>query len=622
MLSIDTYAQVNAYAKVTAISGNVLTLSNVNETYHTFEDGDEIIIMQMQDNVIGDVTNASTFGVLGSIQSAGLYEVKRIQSHTESGGLPATITVNNAITNTFNINSNATVQIISYRLYGSPDYTTTANMVALDWDGNVGGVLAIRVNGVLTLAHSLTANAAGFLGGARSSTGGTVTCATTTWITTSSSGDSGRKGEGIYKNTSSSYVAGRAKILNGGGGGNIHNGGGAGGGNYAAGGDGGPGYLCTSTPVGGQGGISLSSYINSTRVFMGGGGGGGHQNNGVGSAGADGGGIVLIKANSITTSGSCGSITISANGGAALNSNNGGSGGGNDGAGGGGAGGSIIMDVSTFSVAPGCTLSVAASGGNGGSVTDAAIHAGGGGGSQGVVIYSSAQPTSNVTTTTASGTGGCNNSSCSSSASTASGTANSGIVSNAGTTPLPVSLLYFKGLYNSESKAVELRWATASEHNNDHFTIERSANGEEFETIATVKGNGTISTASKYQYIDDQVRSGIYYYRLSQTDLDGTTVRFDIIRIELDGQAEPFASIYPNPANRGEQVTVDLIDVPAGAYSITIMDTQGIEVAKAQLSVSQSSGTATIESGSILSGIYIVRIVSPAWQVNRKLIIH
>jgi hypothetical protein len=613
--SIKLQAQVNAYAKVTAISGKTLTLSSVTETYHTFEDGEKIIIMQMQDDVIGDVTNASTFGSLGSIKSAGIYEVATIASHTESSGLPNTITISTTLTNTFNIGTNSTVQIISFRKYGSPDYTTTANMTAMDWNGTVGGVLAIEVSGILTLAHNLTANEAGFIGGTRSGVGSSVICDASTWIT-SNNAASGRKGESIYKLTTTGYVYGRAKVLNGGGGGNLHNAGGGGGGNYTTGGEGGPGYLCSSTPVGGQGGISLNTSISASRIFLGGGGGGGQQNNGAASAGADGGGIILITAKQIVTSGSCGTVTISANGGGGNNTS------GNDGAGGGGGGGSIVLAVNSFNVASGCTLAVSANGGNGGSVTDVLSHGGGGGGGQGVVIYPSAQPATNITTTTTSGTGGCNSSSCTTQAATASGTSNSGIVTNVGNTPLPVSLLYFKGLYNDQSRTVELRWATASELNNDYFTLERSANGEEFVSIGIVKGNETSSVVHKYQYTDDALKAGVYYYRLSQTDLDGTTVSSGVIRIELDGSAEPFVSVYPNPLTKGNDVTIDLIDVPDDVYTVAILDPQGIEKAKTQVSVSHLSGSVTVPLYTLFSGVYIVRITSSGWSANRKLVIH
>jgi hypothetical protein len=612
--NIKLQAQVNAYAKVTAISGTTLTLSSVNETYHTFENGDKIIIMQMQDDVIGDVTNASTFGSLGSIKSAGLYEVATIASHTESAGLPSTITVSTTLTNTFNTGTNSTVQIISFRKYGSPDYTTTADMIAMDWNGSVGGVLAIEVSGILTLAHNLTANGAGFIGGPRSGAGSsTLGCDASTWITSNNT-TSGGKGESIYKITNTAYVYGRAKDLSGGGGGNLHNAGGGGGGNYTAGGDGGAGYLCTASPVGGQGGISLNTSINANRIFMGGGGGGGHQNNNAATAGSDGGGIILVSAKQIVTSGSCGAIKISANGGTATAAAN-------DGAGGGGAGGSIVLAVNNFNVASGCTLAVSANGGNGGSVSDSQAHGGGGGGGQGVVIYPSAQPSANITTTTTSGTGGCNSSSCATHAATATGTSNSGVVANVGSTPLPVSLLYFKGLYNDQSHIVELRWATASEINNDYFTLERSANGEQFVTIGTINGNGTSQLANKYEFTDDGVKTGVYYYRLSQTDLDGTTVRFKIIRIELDGYSEPFTSVYPNPATKGGDVTIDLIDVPNDTYTISILDRQGIEITKTQLAISQLSASVTIPLDAVGSGVYILRITSSGLSTNHKLVI-
>ena len=67
----NTQAQpVNGYAEVTAISGTTLTLAATDETYDDFADGESIIIMQMQDDVIGANTgdNAS-FGNLHDIES-------------------------------------------------------------------------------------------------------------------------------------------------------------------------------------------------------------------------------------------------------------------------------------------------------------------------------------------------------------------------------------------------------------------------------------------------------------------------------------------------------------------------------------------------------------------------
>ena len=72
-------AQINAYAKVTSVSGTTLNLSNVNQTYHTFAAGEQIVVMQMQDNVIGSNTsNNSSFGSVSTNANAGIYEFATI----------------------------------------------------------------------------------------------------------------------------------------------------------------------------------------------------------------------------------------------------------------------------------------------------------------------------------------------------------------------------------------------------------------------------------------------------------------------------------------------------------------------------------------------------------------
>lgn len=88
-------------------------------------------------------------------------------------------------------------------------------------------------------------------------------------------------------------------------------------------------------------------------------------------------------------------------------------------------------------------------------------------------------------------------------------------------TPLPVDLLSF----NAEEKDnwVKLFWSTASEVNSDYFTIERTLNFEEHSEIAKVPSSGNSVDLKNYETFDKDPKSGINYYRLSQTDLDGTT---------------------------------------------------------------------------------------------------
>ena len=91
-------------------------------------------------------------------------------------------------------------------------------------------------------------------------------------------------------------------------------------------------------------------------------------------------------------------------------------------------------------------------------------------------------------------------------------------------TPLPVQLIHFDAKLNNNS--VQLSWQTASEVNNDFFTVLKSTNGLEFYEIQKISGAGSSSNLNSYHYTDHQISNGISYYRLQQTDFDGKTEFF------------------------------------------------------------------------------------------------
>lgn len=609
---------VNGYANVTAIAGTTLTLASVDETAHTFEDGDEIIIMQMQDNCIGsNTTNVSTFGDLAAIQSAGLFEVLQIVSHTEVAGLPATIVVDHIPHNTYNINANSSVQIITYRLYGSPNYVTTSNMAAKAWNGTTGGVLAFQVNGVLTLAHNLSVNGLGFRGGAVSTnyySGGTG-CSTTEFIRTSNHTRAGAKGEGIYRTSVTNFLYASGHLLNGGGGGAERiNTGGGGGGNFTTGGLGGVGWSCAGPGGGGLGGISLASQIAATRVFMGGGGGGGQQNDSQGSAGGNGGGIILVKASSIVTSGACTGRVISANGNTVTGLSN-------DGQGGGGAGGSIVIQTTAFGILGTCALTVSANGGRGGTA-NTSTHAGGGGGAQGVVIYSLAQPTTNVVTQTNNGAGGCNNNSnpCTDQAGSATGTNNAGIIVN-GATPLPVKLLSFDVSPNSVGKA-KLIWETATEKNCDYFEIQKSTDAYLFDSIGITGGSGTSSVQHRYVFTDySATENSECYYRLKQVDFDGSYYFSPLAYFKGNQFAKSDLQIIPNP-NDGHCKLKITNSSSSPHAKVCVYSSVGTEVFNSDFSVNPESAEIEINlQQNLLPGIYLVRLDVIDQSIIKKLVV-
>ena len=612
-ISFVSRAQIlNAYAKVTNINvaKTTLTVTNVDQTSHTFTVGGEVIVMQMQDDVIGgNTSNNASFGDLGTIGNAGNYEIRIISGRSPAVGTPSTITLSSALTNTFNTGANSSVQIITLRNLGA-NYTTTATITGLIWDGNIGGVVGIQVTNTLTLNNSISANGIGFFGGTKNPNGFTA-CESTTFATAIATRYSG-KGEGIYKNTTSAFTGARGKILNGGGGGNDVNSGGGGGGNYSAGGSGGLGWVPAGTgcspSVGGIGGISLSAQVSGSRIFMGGGGGAGHQNDGNGTTGGKGGGIVLIKAANIRTTGTC-AISISANGANAAN-------GSNDGGGGAGAGGSIVLQVNSYSIAGTCPLTVASSGGSGGASVTSGVHGGGGGGGQGVVIYSAAQPTTNVTTNTAPGTGGVSCSGCSAATNGAAGPgiSNVGII-NSSAGPLPIELVSFNALLSTGM--VELVWKTATEINNDFFTVEKSSDGVQFEVVGNMKAKNN-STTSNYQLNDKKPYQGTNYYRLKQTDFDGTYTFSNIITVDFYDKIE--FSVFPNPLLKHQSLVIAFDKEYETAIHINIYDITGKIVLEKVIDINAQTEL-KIDGIDLPTGIYSVRLNNDYINSTQKIII-
>jgi hypothetical protein len=121
---------------------------------------------------------------------------------------------------------------------------------------------------------------------------------------------------------------------------------------------------------------------------------------------------------------------------------------------------------------------------------------------------------------------------------------------NVSTTPLPIDLVDFNVTY--ESPVVVASWNTASELNNDHFTLERAGIDLAFEEIASIPGSGTSKIPHAYSHIDPYPYEGRSYYRLSQTDYDGTVTYFNPKTIFI-AEKQRKLSAFPNP-NDGKTI--------------------------------------------------------------------
>lgn len=107
----------------------------------------------------------------------------------------------------------------------------------------------------------------------------------------------------------------------------------------------------------------------------------------------------------------------------------------------------------------------------------------------------------------------------------------------------PVELTYFRGKYENES--VVLSWQTASEKDNDYFIVEGSTNGHTFEYLGQVKGNGSTTAVSNYQYFRHKPTEGRHYFRLKQVDFDGHFEYSGLVTVLVESKRN--FEIFPNP---------------------------------------------------------------------------
>ncbi len=183
--------------------------------------------------------------------------------------------------------------------------------------------------------------------------------------------------------------------------------------------------------------------------------------------------------------------------------------------------------------------------------------------------------------------------------------------------PLPVELTSFTS--TSTSQGVELAWSTASELNNDYFSVQRSENGVDFYEIGTVQGNGTTDEMHSYSFADQNPFSSIQYYRLQQFDYDGATEIHKTIVVDLNEFNAPRnAQAYPNPTTDVVNLRFDRQTIIA---ELSLVDLSGKVVA--QLAAKGESG---MEFGSKLpqleKGLYFIRFKTDSGEQGvRKLYI-
>lgn len=176
-----------------------------------------------------------------------------------------------------------------------------------------------------------------------------------------------------------------------------------------------------------------------------------------------------------------------------------------------------------------------------------------------------------------------------------------------GSSTLPVAFAGAEAVLTPDAKNVVINWRTMAEINNNKFTIEKSTDAKNFKSIGIVQGAGNSNSLKSYNFIDKEPQSGINYYRISQTDFDGTTVMLKTLAVK-NTQTEIIFNdfqVYPNPFV--DLINVSLTSETDGDVEFEIKNTNGVTIYNAIRQVKSGRNNIEISDfGNVSHGLYFL----------------
>ncbi|HTL82995.1 MAG TPA: hypothetical protein VL651_14880 [Bacteroidia bacterium] len=179
------------------------------------------------------------------------------------------------------------------------------------------------------------------------------------------------------------------------------------------------------------------------------------------------------------------------------------------------------------------------------------------------------------------------------------------------TTVLPIEMLSFDGV--CDDHRIRLNWSTATEINNDFFTVERSTDGEIFSAVGVLDGAGNSGSVLKYSFLDNDPAEGTNYYRIVQTDFNGQFTTSEIIAVNGKDCAKEGLSLVSAWFSNGALE----IDYKGGEGPVT-MEVYSIDGKLVRrLTDLPRESKFSVEASGLVSSLYFIRISDGTTTVSQ-----
>ena len=181
---------------------------------------------------------------------------------------------------------------------------------------------------------------------------------------------------------------------------------------------------------------------------------------------------------------------------------------------------------------------------------------------------------------------------------------------------LPIDLVSFEAVPAEDG--INLRWTTATEQHNDHFDVLRSQDGVAFAPIGTLPGSGDSQHTVNYALVDSQPIEGVSYYRLRQTDTDGSSTLHTVISVRW-ARTHVDLVVFPDPAR--DACTLAFVSAQGGLVEWALLDAFGRTVRLGTRAVETGANRMLLDITGLAQGLYRARITQEGRQRSAPLVI-
>ncbi len=191
------------------------------------------------------------------------------------------------------------------------------------------------------------------------------------------------------------------------------------------------------------------------------------------------------------------------------------------------------------------------------------------------------------------------------------------------THPLPITLLTFKANCDNDTQGfrrVNLLWETATETNNDFFSIEKSDEAKNWDLLATVDGAGNSNDVISYSYTDENPNTDAAYYRLKQTDFDGKYSYSSPISaycFTSENNIE-ITDMYITSEN---SLLISFSSDKGGLHHFNLYDDRGSLITDQNITTDAGKNVLTYNLNNLSGGLYMLTIYNSSKSIIRKLLI-